>query len=127
MVQGNITRLETKLVKLEYKETLTKKEQQTVSKMVKKLEVLSAEFKTYQCAIVDQIEDQNKLTEEQTVLDNNEDKVEDLMDCLVDLVKTTETVTLSKFSVSTFDRKVRSWKSFWEQFDATIYSKTGLK
>ena len=30
--------------------------------MVKKLEVLSAKFNTYHCTIVDQIEDQNKLT-----------------------------------------------------------------
>ena len=60
----------------------------TVCKMMKKPEALSAEFKTYHCAIVDQIEDHDKLTKEQAVLENHEDKVEDLED----LVKTTEPV-----------------------------------
>ena len=35
-------------------------------------------------------------------------------------------VKLPKVSVPTFDGKVLSWKNFWEQFDATIHSKTGL-
>ena len=35
-------------------------------------------------------------------------------------------VKLPKVSVPTFDGKVISWKSFWEQFDATIQCKTGL-
>ena len=35
-------------------------------------------------------------------------------------------VQLPKISVPTFDNKVLNWKSFWEQFDATINSKTGL-
>ena len=58
--------------------------------MEKKLEALSAEFKTYHCTIVDQIEDRDKLTEEQAVLDDREDKVKDLMEHLEDLVVTTE-------------------------------------
>ena len=51
-MRGNITRRETKLVILEDKETLTKKELQTVSKMVKKLEAMSKEFKTYHRTIL---------------------------------------------------------------------------
>ena len=51
MTRGNITRLETKLVKLEEKETLTEKEQMFVSGNVKKLETLSVEFKRYTCTI----------------------------------------------------------------------------
>ena len=35
-------------------------------------------------------------------------------------------VKLPKVSVPTFDGKVLNWKSFWEQFDATIHCKTGL-
>ena len=93
MVRNNITYLKTKLAKLEEKETLIEKEQMTVSKMVKKLAGgLSAEFKTYHCTIVDQIEDQDKLTKEQAVLDDHEDKVEDLTECLEDLVKNSEPV-----------------------------------
>ena len=88
MVQGNITRLETKIAKLEEKQTLTEKEQTTVSKMVKKLEALSTEFKMYHGAILDQIEDDNKLAKEQAVLDDDEDVTE----CLQDLVNTAEPV-----------------------------------
>ena len=40
----------------------------TGSKLVKKLEALSTEFNLNHCAIVDQIEDHNKLTDEQAVL-----------------------------------------------------------
>ena len=53
-------------------------------KMAKKLEVLSAEFKKYYCATVQQIEDNYKLTEEESVLDYHEDKVKDLMELLED-------------------------------------------
>ena len=35
-------------------------------------------------------------------------------------------VRLPKISIPTFDGKTLSWKSFWEQFDATIHSKAGL-
>ena len=43
-------------------------------------------------SFVDQIKDQNRLAEEQAVLDNHEDKVEVLMERLKDLVVTTEPV-----------------------------------
>ena len=33
---------------------------------------------------------------------------------------------MPKISIPTFDGKILSWKSFWEQFDATIHSKAGL-
>ena len=33
---------------------------------------------------------------------------------------------LPKVSISTFDGKVLSWKSFCQEFDGTIYSKAGL-
>ena len=34
-------------------------------------------------------------------------------------------VRLPKISIPTFDGKILSWRSFWEQFDATIHSKAG--
>ena len=49
MVRGDITHLEMKLAKLDDKEALTEEEQQIVSKMAKKLEVLSTEFHTVLC------------------------------------------------------------------------------
>ena len=61
--------------------------------MVKKLEALSEEFKACHCTSVDQIEDRDKLIELQGFfLDDNEDKVEDLMVRLEDLVVATEPV-----------------------------------
>ena len=60
--------------------------------MVKKLEALTTGFKTYHCTIHDQIEDQDKLTKEPAVLDDHEDKVEDITEHLEDLVMTTEPV-----------------------------------
>ena len=35
-------------------------------------------------------------------------------------------VKLPKISVPTFDGKVLNWKSFWEQFDASIHCKTRI-
>ena len=35
-------------------------------------------------------------------------------------------VKLPQITIPTFDGKILTWKSFWGQFDATIYSKTGL-
>ena len=90
VVWANITDLEMNLTKLQDKETLTEKEQHTVSIMVKQLEALSAELKTQHYTIVDQIEDQNILTKEQEVVDDCEDKVKDLMEHLEDLLVTTE-------------------------------------
>ena len=72
----------------------------TVSKMVKKLEAFSAEFKSYHCTIVDQIEDDNEVPEQQAVLDDYEDKVEDMTECLEDLVKTTNPVMPDAFDMS---------------------------
>ena len=47
-----------------------------------------------------------------------------LMDGQTSMLKNIKTVP--KVSVPTFDGKVLSWKSFCEQFDATIHSKAGL-
>ena len=42
----------------------------------------------------------------------------------VDKDKILSSIKLPKISVPTFDGKVVNWKSFWEQFDATIHCKT---
>ena len=60
--------------------------------MVRKLEALSAGFRTYHSAIVDQTGDQDKLTKEQAALDNHEDKAEDLVERLEDRVATIKLV-----------------------------------
>ena len=91
-MRGNIVCLETKILKVEEKETLITKEWQSISKVVKKLEALSMEFKTYHYTILDQFDEQEKLAEEQVVLDKPEDKAEELMECLEELTATTEPV-----------------------------------
>ena len=73
-------------------QTLTKKERQSVSKMVMKLEALSSEFKTYHCTILDQTDEQKELVEEQVILDKHKDKDEQLMEPLQELVAMTEPV-----------------------------------
>ena len=74
------------------KEMLTEKNWQSASKMVKKLEVLSTEFKTYHCSILDQIEEQQKLPKEEVILDKHEDKVEEQIERVEELVVTTKPV-----------------------------------
>ena len=44
----------------------------------------------------------------------------------VDKDKRPSSVKLPKISVPTFDGRILNWKSFWEQFDATIHCKTRL-
>ena len=58
MMCSNITCLETIITSWKVRETLTEKEQRSVSKMVKKLEALSAEVKNYHCTVLDQTEEQ---------------------------------------------------------------------
>ena len=92
MMLNNITCLETKITILEVKEMLTEKERQSVSKMVKRLDALSLEFMTYCFSLLDQTEHHEKLSEEHVVLDDHKEKVEELMECLQDLVATPEPV-----------------------------------
>ena len=61
---------------------MTEKEQQSVSKVVKKPKALSTEFKTYHCPNLDQSEEQQK----------HEDKAEEVIERLEELVATTEPV-----------------------------------
>ena len=63
--------------------------------MAKKLEALSTEFKTYYCDSLDHIEDEDKLTKVQAVLDDHEDNIEDLMERLEELVVTPEPVCVA--------------------------------
>ena len=59
---------------------------------LKRLQELNEELKGYHYSIVELMEDTEVLTEEQADLDKHENKVEDLIECLEDLV-TTEPVT----------------------------------
>ena len=86
MVCGNITCLHDKASqtgRLE-KETLTEKEQMTVYKWWRSWRLcMKSSFNKYHCAILDQIEDNKKLSEEQAVLDDHEDKVEVMKNVLM--------------------------------------------
>ena len=87
-----MTRIETKFPGWEEKEILTEKDRQSIARTLKWLQELNHEFKGYHYSIVELMEDTKVLAEEQAVLDEHENKVEDFMRRLQDLV-TTEPVT----------------------------------
>ena len=76
---------------------MNEKDRQIVYKKVKQLEALSIEFKTCQCVIFDQTEDQGKLIEEQIALGDHEDEVEHLKEHTEDQVVATEHFILRAF------------------------------
>ena len=90
VVHSSVTCLETKIPGWEAKETLTEKDRQSIVRTLKRLQELNQEFIRYHYSIVELLEDAEVLAEEQAVLDQHEDKVEDLIGRLEDLATTTE-------------------------------------
>ena len=74
-MRTSVMYIDCKIATLEDKEELTEKERQLIPRMLKKLEEIKAEFKTYHHAIVEQIEEEQDLTKEQTTLDEFEKKI----------------------------------------------------
>ena len=75
------------------KETLTEKDRKSIARTLKWLQALNEEFKEYHHSIVELIDDMEVLAEQQKFLDEHENKVEDLIGSLGDLVVTTEPVS----------------------------------
>ena len=91
MVSEFVTCINRKIATLlEEKKELTEKDRQSILETLEKLEELKAEFKAYHYAIVEQIEGEQELTEEQTTMDEFEEKLEELIDRLSELVITPE-------------------------------------
>ena len=87
-MRSSVTRIETKISGWEEKETLTAKDHQSILRTLKWLQELNEEFNGYHYSIVELMDHTGVLAEEQKVLDALENKVEDLMESLEDLVTT---------------------------------------
>ena len=81
VVKASVTRLETRVGRLEEKDRLTHSDHISVQGLLSKIKALDKEFKAYHYQILDQI-DEDELEWEQAVLDDNEDKIKELMDRL---------------------------------------------
>ena len=92
-MHASVTRIETKIPGREEKETLTEKDRQSIATTLKRLQELNEEFKGYHYSSVELIDDTEVLAKEQKVLHDHENKVEDLIERLEDLVATTEPVS----------------------------------
>ncbi len=79
--------LERRTAELEAKETLTTADRQSALRMTKLLSDVSADFKNYHFAIVDQIKDEDDAKAEQDRLDDHQLKVMLLIDRLGELVE----------------------------------------
>ncbi len=79
--------LERRTAELEAKETLTTADRQSALRMTKLLSDVSADFKNYHFAIVDQIKDEDGAKAEQDRLDDHQLKVMLLIDRLGELVE----------------------------------------
>ena len=68
VVRASVTRIETKTVAWEEKDTLSQKDRQSIKRALKTLHELNAEFKTYHYSIVELMEDVEVMAEEQKAL-----------------------------------------------------------
>ena len=83
---SSITCLEKHVIELEVKEKLSHKDEVASNGFIKRLENLDAGFKGYHCNIIDLVEEEKEvLLEEQAKLDDDEDRVTDLMSRLLKL------------------------------------------
>ena len=90
ILHASLTCLEEHTLRLEIKERLSKDDQMMIQRLLKKLEALNSEFKSYHFTIVELIEDDEMLAKQQEVLDSHDDKVLFLTKILQHLVAETE-------------------------------------
>ena len=83
---SSITHLEKHVSELEAKEKLSHKDEVAIKGYIKRLENLDADFNEYHCSVIYFIEEDEKvLLEEQTKLDEHQDRVTNLMSRLLNL------------------------------------------
>ena len=82
----SVTCLEVRLVTLQAKDTLTSSDLLTIEHLLKKVEALNAEFKEHHYAVIDLIGGDEQIFDgEQAVMDDQEDKVAEIIECLQQL------------------------------------------
>ena len=92
--------LEEHLNTLEAKDTLTGRDRLTVERLSKKIEALDVDFKEHHYAVIDLVgDDEQKLDEEQALMDDNEDKVAEIVVCLQQLQTDSKVASLTVHSM----------------------------
>ena len=110
IARTSITRFEERILKFEEKAELKATDQASVQCMVKRLEDLDADFKQHHMALIETIEDEEKLTEEQAILDVHDDKISEFMDrlhCLIEENKLEEAKLTASPSKPDLSRQFR--------------------
>ena len=85
--RASITRLEERILKFEEKVELKAIDQASVQRMIKRPEGLDSDFKQHHMLLIETIEEEEKLREEQAILDEHDHKVSEFMDrlhCLIE-------------------------------------------
>ena len=83
-------KLESRVNGFEAREDISNSNSLAIQLLIKKFEMLDAEFHQYHFAIIDLLEDEVNLEEEQAVLDNHNEKITDLMERLQHLALKSE-------------------------------------
>ena len=96
VVRASISRVEDRVLGLETKQQLSHSDRLTVQCFSKRNEELPTEFREYHYAVVDRTEQQDSLEEEQAIVEDHEDKIAELVECIQELeVESPLTVHLS--------------------------------
>ena len=72
---ASIPRFEERILKFEDKIELNASDHTLIQCMVERLENMDADFKQHHMGLIETIEDEEKLAEEQLVLDDHDDKI----------------------------------------------------
>ena len=133
IARASITRFEECIVKFEDKIELKASDHTSIQCMVKRLENMDADFKQHHMALIETIGKEDKLAEEQSVLDDHDDKMSNFMDrllCLIEENKVEEvkpTASSSKPDLSRqFSKRLRCVEQDVRSVNTAIESNTAF-
>ena len=86
VTRASITRLEDRVGTFEIKEEINHNDRLAIQRLLKRLETLDADFKTFHFVIVDLTDDEEALQTEQAALDDHDDRVAGLTDRIQELL-----------------------------------------
>ena len=85
VVKASITKLGDLIVTFEYKVELSHSDRLAVQRLQQRLTNMDSDFKRYHLAVVDLLDEDKNLDDKQAILDDHDDRVSDLSDCLTNL------------------------------------------
>ena len=101
VVHMSVTRLEDRFNILEANDMLTSSDRVTLERLSKKIEALDAEFKDHHYAVIDLVGyDEQILDDEQPIMDDNEDKVAEIIERLQQLRPKSKATLLTAHSTN---------------------------